>query len=207
MQTLLVATHNPGKMREYRDLLADLPLVLLSLDDAGITHDVEETGATFAENAILKAQSYAPLTGLWAWSDDSGLEIDGLEGRPGVYSARYGDPGLDDAGRYRRVLAELQPVPRARWTARFRCVVAIALPAGPVYTTEGTLEGRITDAPRGTNGFGYDPIFYLPEWNATLAELPASTKNQISHRGRASRAAKELLHRLLAEKAGVGSGG
>ncbi|HXF63278.1 MAG TPA: XTP/dITP diphosphatase [Caldilineaceae bacterium] len=198
MRKLLVATHNQGKIREYQALLADLPLTVTSLKDEGVTLDVEETGATFAENAILKARSYAALTGLWTWSDDSGLEVDGLNGRPGVYSARYGGPGLTDQERYRRVLTELAATPRERWRARFRCVVAIALPGGQVYTTEGTLEGQITDSPRGEHGFGYDPIFYLPALGATLAELPPELKNRISHRGQATRAAKELLHRLLA---------
>ena len=198
MRKLLVATHNQGKIREFQALLADLPLTVTSLKEEGITLDVEETGATFAENAILKARSYAGLTGLWTWSDDSGLEVDGLDGRPGVYSARFGGPGLSDQDRYRRILAELAAIPRERWSARFRCVVAIALPGGQVYTAEGTLEGVITYSPRGEHGFGYDPSFYIPEMGATLAELPPDVKNRISHRGQATRAAKELLHRLLA---------
>jgi XTP/dITP diphosphohydrolase len=200
MQKLLVATHNQGKIREYEELLAELPLVISSLAGEDVSQDVEETGATFAENAILKARTYAALTGLWTWSDDSGLEVDGLDGRPGVYSARYGGPGLTEQARYEKLLAELQSVPRAGWRARFHCVVAIALPGGPVYTTAATLEGQITDRPRGAHGFGYDPIFYLPEWDATLAELPSELKNRISHRGQAARAAKELLYRLLTEE-------
>ncbi len=192
MHKLLVASHNPGKIREYRDLLADLPLEVTSLNAEGITHDIEETGATFAENAILKARSYAEMTGLWTWADDSGLEVDALDGRPGVYSARYAGPGRSDQDRYRTILAELQAVPQAVWTARFRCVVAIALPYGQVHTAEGTIEGVITDQPRGDNGFGYDPIFYIPEQNATMAELPTEIKNRISHRGQAAVKAKAL---------------
>jgi XTP/dITP diphosphohydrolase len=199
MHKLLVATHNPGKIREYRDLLADLPLEVTSLDAEGITHDVEETGATFAANAILKARSYAAMTGLWAWADDSGLEVDALDGRPGVYSARYGGPGRTDQDRYRTILDELQSIPRAAWTARFHCVVAIALPDGRVYTAKAAVEGVITDQPRGDNGFGYDPIFYIPEFAATMAELPSATKNCISHRGLAAVKAKALLHDLLAD--------
>lgn len=202
MHKLLVASHNPGKIREYRDLLADLPLEVTSLNAEGIAHDVEETGATFADNAILKARSYAEMTGLWTWADDSGLEVDALDGRPGVYSARYAGPGRSDQDRCRTVLAELQAIPNAPRTARFRCVVAIALPYGQVYTAEGAIEGVITDQPRGDNGFGYDPIFYIPDYNATMAELPIETKNRISHRGLAATKTKALLRTLLAEHGG-----
>ncbi len=198
MQKLLVATHNPGKIREYRELLADLPLEVTSLDAEGITQDVEETGATFAENAILKARSYAAMTGLWAWADDSGLEVAALDGRPGVYSARYGGPGRTDQDRCQTILDELKHIPQAEWTARFHCVVAIALPHGRVYTADGAVEGAITAHPRGSNGFGYDPIFYIPQFNATMAELSPETKNRISHRAIASVKAKALLHDLLA---------
>jgi XTP/dITP diphosphohydrolase len=197
MRDLLVATHNQGKLREYRAILAELPLRLLSLDDAGITEDVEETGATFHANATLKARTYAARCGLWSWADDSGLEVDVLEGRPGVLSARYGGPGLSDAQRYALLLAELRPYPQEQWRARFRCVAAIALPDGHIYTAEDTLEGMITDHPRGAHGFGYDPIFYLPDYGATLAELSPAAKNEISHRAKAARAAKELLAGLL----------
>lgn len=199
MRDLLVATHNQGKLREYRALLAELPLRLLSLDDAGITYDAEETGATFQANATLKARAYAELSGRWSWADDSGLEVDVLEGRPGVLSARYGGPGLNDVQRYERLLAELRPYPPDQWRARFRCVAAIALPDGRIYTAEDTLEGMITDQPRGAHGFGYDPIFYLPEYGATLAEVAPALKNQISHRAKAAQAAKALLATLLRE--------
>ena len=127
---LLVATHNPGKVREYRELLADLPLEVTYLDAEGVTLDVDETGATFAENAILKATTYARLTGLWTWADDSGLEVDALGGAPGVYSARYAGPGASDADRYRKLLDALTGVPWDRRTARFRCTVAIAATPG-----------------------------------------------------------------------------
>jgi XTP/dITP diphosphohydrolase len=197
MHDLLVATHNQGKLREYRALLADLPLSLLSLDDAAITHEVEETGATFYANATLKARAYAELSGLWTWADDSGLEVDVLDGRPGVLSARYGEPGLNDVQRYMRLLAELRPYPQEQWTARFRCAVAIALPDGRMLTAEDTVEGVITDRPRGEHGFGYDPIFYLPEYGVTLAELPPAVKNRISHRAKASEEGKRLLAALI----------
>lgn len=197
MHDLLVATHNRGKLREYRALLADLPLSLLSLDDAAITHEVEESGATFYANATLKARAYAELSGLWTWADDSGLEVDVLDGRPGVLSARYGESGLSDEQRYKRLLAELRPYPQLRWTARFRCVVAIALPDGRIFTAEDTMEGVITDRPRGEHGFGYDPIFFLPDQGVTLAELPPAVKNRISHRAKASEAGKRLLSALI----------
>lgn len=199
MRKLLIATHNQGKIREYQALLADLPFTVISLEAAGVTRDVEETGLTFAENAILKATTYAAWTGLWTWADDSGLEIDALDGRPGVYSARYGGSGLSDADRYRKVLAELAALPLAPWAARFQCVVALAIPGGRVETVEGTVEGIITDQPRGSNGFGYDPIFYLPAYNATMAELPSALKNQISHRALATAKAKTRLSQFIAD--------
>lgn len=196
-QKLLVATHNRGKIREYRALLEDLPLAVTWLDEQGITEDVEETGTTFAENACLKAESYASLTGMWTWADDSGLEVDALGGRPGVFSARYGGPGLNDADRYRRLLAELADVAPARRTARFRCVVALALPGGPIYTAEGAVEGLIVDAPRGEHGFGYDPVFFVPEYARTMAELEPAIKNRVSHRALAAVEARKIIISLL----------
>lgn len=195
---LLVATHNPGKAREYAQLLADLPLAVTWLDDVGVTEAVEETGTTFAENALLKARHYAALTGLLTWADDSGLEVDALGGRPGVYSARYGGPGLSDRQRNAMLLDALDAVPEAQRTARFRCVVALAHPDGRTWTTEGAVEGHILTAPRGANGFGYDPVFYVPEYAATMAELPETVKNQISHRAIAAAHARRLLADLLA---------
>lgn len=197
MRTLLVATHNQGKIREYRSLLANLPLAVTWLDQEGITFEVEEIGSTFAANACLKAEQYANLTGLWTWADDSGLEVDALGGEPGVYSARYGGPGLTDRDRYLRLLSALRELPHAPRTARFRCVVAIAAPGGPIYTVEGVVEGEIVDEPRGEFGFGYDPIFYMPGHGATMAELPPGVKNRISHRGQASANAAKLLAALI----------
>jgi XTP/dITP diphosphohydrolase len=197
MRPLLIATHNPGKVREYRALLADLELQVLYLDDLGITADVAETGTTFAENATLKAQSYAAMSGLLTWSDDSGLEVDALGGRPGVYSARYGGPGLSDHDRLLHLLDELRAYPPAGWTARFRCVVALAEPHGTLFTADDQVEGIITDPPRGQHGFGYDPIFYMPAYGATMAELDPALKNRVSHRAKAAQAAKLYLARLL----------
>lgn len=202
MQQLLIATHNPGKIREYQALLADLPLQVTSLQAAGIDRDVEETGVTFAENAILKATTYAAWSGLWSWADDSGLEVDALAGQPGVYSARYGGSGLTDIDRYRKMLTELAAHPRPSWTARFQCVVALAKPDGTVQTVTGAIEGLITDQPRGEHGFGYDPVFYLPEYNATMAELAPAVKNQISHRARAAALAKAVLHQWVQDDHG-----
>ena len=151
-----------------------------------------------ATNALLKAPSYASLTGLWTWADDSGLEVDALDGRPGVLSARYGGPGLSDRDRYLKLLGELSAVPAQERTARFHCVVAIALPDGHTFTADGAVEGIIVDEPRGEHGFGYDPVFYVPDQRATMAELSNAVKNAISHRAVAASRAKILLQELLA---------
>ncbi|MCX7706615.1 MAG: XTP/dITP diphosphatase [Anaerolineae bacterium] len=198
---LLVATHNPGKAREYRELLAGLPLEVTYLDELGITLEVEETGSTFAENAILKATTYAQVSGLWTWADDSGLEVDALDGAPGVFSSRYAGPGASDVDRYRKLLNALAGVPWDRRTARFRCTVALATPEGAVRTVEGVCEGVIAFGPVGEHGFGYDPVFYLPERGLTMAQLPPEVKNQISHRGRAARGAVAVLAEMLADQA------
>ncbi len=197
---LLIATRNPGKLREYRALLADLSLEIVDLDQVGIREQIPETGETFAENAIQKATTYARWSGLWTWADDSGLEVDALGGEPGVRSARYAGPNATDADRYRLLLERMADVPPGRRTARFRCVIAIATPEGRVETAEGSCEGEIALAPRGSHGFGYDPVFYLPTHGCTMAELPPEEKNRISHRARAAQAARQILERLLAEQ-------
>jgi XTP/dITP diphosphohydrolase len=194
---LLVATHNPGKVSEYREILAALPLELTYLDSEGISLEVDETADTFAGNAVLKATTYARLSGLLTWADDSGLEVDALGGEPGVYSARYAGPGANDAGRYRKLLDALAGVAWERRTARFRCVVALATPAGDVRTAEGVCEGIIAFGPTGDNGFGYDPVFYFVERGLTMAQLPAEVKNQISHRARAALAAAQILREMV----------
>lgn len=195
---LLVATTNQGKLNEYRDLLSDLNVEWVTLRDIGLDHlHVEETADTFAGNAILKAEAYGSASGLLTLADDSGLEVDALDGRPGLYSARYGAPELKtDPDRYERILAELGDLPLDRRTARFRCVVAIAAPQKPIQTTEGIVEGKIAFAARGSNGFGYDPIF-LMEDGRTYAELPAQDKNRLSHRGKALEKAHSLLIGLI----------
>lgn len=198
MVKLLVATHNRGKKREYAHILHDLHIKLLTLDDLEISTDIKENGTTYTENALLKARGYAALTGLLTLADDSGLEVDALDGAPGIYSARYAPPrnagrGASDQDRYRLLLANLKGVPDERRTARFRCVIALVWPNGREELVEGVCEGRITHEPRGDNGFGYDPVFYVPEYECTMAELPAEIKNRISHRARAAQAALQVL--------------
>ena len=189
---LLVATHNSGKLVELRDLLRDAPYSLASLSDVGIEHDVEETGDTLEANAILKATTYARLAGMLTLADDSGLEVDALNGAPGVHSARYAGPDATDADRIAKLLANLAAHPQP-WTARFRCVIAIATPEGEVELHGGDCGGVIISKPRGGNGFGYDPIFLLLEQNRTMAELTDAQKNALSHRGSAARKAECAL--------------
>ena len=199
-QKLLIATHNQGKVREYRAVLSDLPLEVTYLDAEGITFEAEETGATFADNAIEKARAYAAATGLLTWADDSGLDVDALHGAPGVLSARYGAPeARTDQDRNRLLLAHLAGVPEDSRTARFHCVVALVGPDGQVHTADGVCEGRIAFEPFGSHGFGYDPIFLVAEagYAQTMAELDPAHKNTISHRGRAAQAAKRVLRDMI----------
>jgi XTP/dITP diphosphohydrolase len=193
---LLIATTNPGKVREYADLLAGLPCDLVSLADVGINNDVDETGATYEENALLKAREYATQSGLLTLADDSGLEVVALQGRPGVHSARYAP---DSPTRIQKLLDEMKNVPDEQRHARFQCVVALAWPEGRSVTTQGSCEGWIARDPRGVNGFGFDPVFYMPEYNATMAELPESFKNTISHRAHAAQEMRLILEQVLAE--------
>lgn len=192
---LVIATRNLGKVKEYAELLADYDFNLLSLDDVGVDIDVEETGTTFAENATLKATQYAEASSKLTLADDSGLEVDALDGEPGVYSARYGGEGLTDAQRYRKLLAEMRDVPLLDRTARFRCVIAIAQPGKPAKTADGTLEGHIAFQSKGSFGFGYDPVFHVDGYRMTLAQIDPTRKNRISHRARALEA---ILPTLLA---------
>lgn len=195
---LLVATHNKGKLAEYEELLGDADVTLLTLDMAGVSEEIDETGDTFMENAILKAIGYARLTGLSTLADDSGLEVDALGGRPGVHTARYGGDGLTSAERYGRLLIELDGVPGEQRTARFRCAIVLASGKGDVLgTAEGTLEGAIASDARGEGGFGYDPVFWLAERQKTLAQLSSAEKHDISHRGQALRAIAPLLRAAL----------
>ena len=193
---LLVATGNPGKMREVSSILEGMPFDVVSLKDLCISMEVEETGETFAENAILKAEAYCARAGMLTMADDSGLVVDALGGRPGVLSARYGGVGLADEERVELLLGELEGVPWERRTARFRCVIALAWPEGRVETVDGVVEGVIQYEPEGCNGFGYDPVFRLPERGCTTAQLATSDKNRISHRGQAVRKAAKMLMEL-----------
>ena len=193
MRDLLLATTNLHKLEEYRAIFSGLPYRLLSLRDIQLDLDVEETGATFTENAELKALAYAHASGMLSLADDSGLEIDALGGAPGVYSARFAGTETSYAERFRIILEQLREFPIGQRTARFRCAITIAEPSGYYQTVEGTLEGEIALAPRGEHGFGYDPIFFVPEFGRTTAELLPEQKNKISHRGRAAQLAATLL--------------
>ncbi len=190
---LLLATNNPGKVREYKSLLRGIPYEIVTPAEQGITTEIEEAGVSFEENARLKATTLSRESGLLSLADDSGLEVDALGGEPGVLSARYAGEGASDIDRINYLLARLKDVPEEKRTARFQCVVAIAAPDGAVELCSGECRGVIATEPRGNNGFGYDPIFYVPELGKTMAELPPEEKNRISHRARAAAKARELL--------------
>jgi len=192
---LLLATSNQAKVREYKHLLQSLPFELVSLAEQGITTAVSEVGGSLEENARLKATTLAVQSQLMALADDSGLEVDALGGEPGPLSARYAGEGASDRDRLNYLLAKLKGVPWERRSARFRCVIAIATPDGEVELCSGECRGVITFEPKGRHGFGYDPVFYLPELGKTMAELPLEIKNQVSHRGQAARQACQWLRR------------
>ena len=193
MPRLLLATTNKGKAAEYRDLLKGLDFELVTLDQAGISQQADESYNTFEENARHKAAFYAELGGLLTLADDSGLEVDALGGEPGVRSSRYAGDNATDEQRVDFLLNKLKDIPQQKRMARFRCVIAVARPGGPVETVDGVCDGYIALEPRGLNGFGYDPVFFLPEYGRTIAELPPEIKNHISHRGRAAVKARRLL--------------
>ncbi len=200
MRDLLLATTNIHKLEEYRAIFSDIPFHLLSLRDVQLDLDVEESGTTFAENAELKALAYAHASGMLSLADDSGLEIDALGGAPGVYSARFAGVETSYAERFRIILEQLHELPMEQRSARFRCAITIAEPSEYYQTVEGTLEGEIALAPRGEHGFGYDPIFFVPELGKTTAELTPEQKNNISHRGRAAHLAAVLLRQWQNEQ-------
>ncbi|NBK93744.1 XTP/dITP diphosphatase [bacterium 1XD21-13] len=194
---IIFATGNEGKMKEIRLILADLGAEILSLKEAGIDPDIQEDGETFEENAVIKARAVMKETGALVLADDSGLEIDYLNGEPGVYSARYMGEETSYRIKNRNLLERLKGVPEEKRTARFVCVIAAALPDGRVLTARGTIEGIIGYEERGEGGFGYDPIFFLPEYGCSTAELTMEKKNELSHRGKALRAMKEELRKAL----------
>jgi len=193
---LLIATNNRGKLREYAGLLGGLPFQLVTLAEAGIAADIQETGSTMAENAVQKATAYARLSGLTTLADDSGLEVDALGGEPGPLSRRYAGENVSDRERNEYLLGKLRGVPWEKRGGRFRCVIAIATPGGKVETCEGVCEGIIALDSKGEGGFGYDPIFHLPEPGRRMAELTLEEKNRISHRARAAEKARAILQRL-----------
>lgn len=190
---VIFATGNEGKMKEIRMLLADAEVEVLSLKDAGIAPDVEENGATFGENALIKARACAALTGIMTLADDSGLEIDALNGEPGIHSARYMGADTSYHVKNRNLVERLSGVPEEKRTARFVCAIAAVWPDGTERLTEGIMEGRIGYEEKGANGFGYDPIFYVPEYGITSGEMDAEQKNKASHRGKALRKMKDML--------------
>lgn len=202
---IVFATGNAGKMREIREILSDTDMEILSMKEAGIEADIVEDGTTFEENAVIKAKAVARILAghteeycdAVVLADDSGLEIDALNKEPGIYSARYMGEDTPYSVKSRNLIERLAGVPDERRTARFVCAIAAAFPDGDVFTTYGVIEGRIGYEEKGNNGFGYDPIFYVPEYGCTTAELTEEQKNQISHRGRALEAMKEELKKRI----------
>ncbi|MBD3108394.1 XTP/dITP diphosphatase [Bacillus sp. AGMB 02131] len=197
MKKIIIATGNKGKAREFATLFSPLGYDVLTLHDLEGATDVEETGSTFEENAILKAEALCEQFNTMVISDDSGLMIDALDGRPGVYSARYAGEQKNDDDNIDKVLEELKGVPEEKRTARFYCALAVAIPGQETITVSGTVEGRIANARQGENGFGYDPVFYVPTLGKMMAELKPEEKNAISHRANALKKLKELLPTLL----------
>jgi XTP/dITP diphosphohydrolase len=199
MKNLLIATNNQGKVAELQELLSDTGIQLVTPADINLNLDVHEDGSTYAENAAKKATAFALASGLISLADDSGLEVDALSGAPGLYSARYGSTNggkLSDEGRRQFLLQKLQGKPRP-WTARFHATIAIATPSNQLQISDGFCEGEIIPEERGTGGFGYDPIFLLPELGKTMAELSMEEKNRLSHRARAVMNARETLELLF----------
>jgi XTP/dITP diphosphohydrolase len=193
---LLLATNNQGKVREYKSLFQNIPYELITFAEQGNIAEVSEVCGSLEENARLKATVVADKSQLLTLADDSGLEVNALGGEPGPLSARYAGEGASDRDRVNYLLSRLEGVPWEKRTARFRCVIAIATPDGKAEICSGECQGFITFEAKGKQGFGYDPIFYLPELGKTMAELPLSVKNQVSHRGQAARKAYQLLERL-----------
>ncbi len=194
---LILASKNPNKLAEFREILSETGVEILSEDQAGVDVRVEETGTTFQENARLKAEAVSKASGLPAVADDSGLCVEALDDAPGVYSARYGGAGLDDRGRTRLLLKNMED--RSDRRCMFACAICCVFPGGDVLTAEGTCRGELTREPRGESGFGYDPVFFVPELGKTFAQLTAEEKNRLSHRGKALRTFAEKLQGYLEE--------
>lgn len=194
MKRVIFATGNAGKLREIKEIMSDMDVEILSMKEAGISVDIVEDGATFEENALIKAKAIAAHTDDIVLADDSGLEVDYLNKEPGVYSARYLGEDTSYEIKNQAILDRLAGVPKEQRTARFVCAIAAVLPDKETLVTRETIEGYIGDAPTGENGFGYDPIFYVEEYQCSTAELTEEEKNAISHRGKALRSMKKLLH-------------
>ena len=197
MKKLVIATGNPGKLSEIEEVFKDLPFEFLSLKELGLEISIEEDQDTFEGNAIKKAVEVMKYTGEITLADDSGLEVDVLGGRPGVFSARFAGAEATDEQNNKKLLQLMANIPEEKRTARFRCVIAVAFPNGQILTSEGICEGRIGYFPKGTNGFGYDPLFIVDKYNKTFAELDQHEKNQISHRGVALRKMRKQLEEYL----------
>ena len=196
MDKIVFATTNAGKIKEIKEILADFDVEVASMKEMNITADIEENGATFEENSLIKARAVSKLTGLPALADDSGLEVDYLNGEPGIYSARYLGRDTDYDYKNNYIIKKLKDAKGEERSARFVCVISLVLPDGREFVKRGVMEGRIGYEIKGENGFGYDPIFYLPEYGKTSAEISAEEKNKISHRGKALSAMKELIASL-----------
>lgn len=193
MKEAIIATHNPGKVKEFKEILEPRGYEVKSLAEIGFTDEIEETGHTFEENAILKAEAVAKAVNKMVIADDSGLSVDNLGGRPGVYSARYAGEQKDDQANIDKVLSELRGFEKEQRTARFRCALAVSIPGEETKTVEGHVEGYIAEEPRGEYGFGYDPIFIVKDKDKTMAELTSDEKNKISHRADALKKLSKLL--------------
>ncbi len=202
MKTLVVATHNRGKVKEIEAILSFMDLEILSLQDFDNVPVIVEDGSSFRENARKKAEIIARFSGEVTLADDSGLEVDALGGRPGVFSARFDGENADDVANNIKLLKELQGVPLFNRTARFCCAVAVAIPSGETEIAEGYCNGLIAEKPRGVGGFGYDPLFIVPAYDKTFAELPLEVKNEISHRGKALARAVIILEKILGRSLG-----
>ena len=200
MRRLIFATGNEHKMVEIREILGELPVEILSMKDVGIKADIVENGSTFEENALIKAKEVCKLAGEMVLADDSGLEIDYLNGEPGIYSARYMGEDTSYRIKNQNLIDRLEGVPEEKRTARFVCAIAAAFPDGRSFVVRGTIEGIIGYEERGTNGFGYDPIFYLPEYGCTTAELDPEKKNELSHRGKALRLMREIIEQKMQQE-------
>nr|WP_315103911.1 XTP/dITP diphosphatase [uncultured Catonella sp.] len=196
MDKIVFATSNEGKVKEIKEIFADFPIEVVSMKEMNITTDVEENGTTFGENSLIKARAISKLTRLPALADDSGLEVDYLNGEPGVYSARYLGRDTDYDYKNNYIIDKLKDAKDEERSARFVCVISLVLPDGREFVKKGVMEGKIGYEIKGENGFGYDPIFYLPQYGKTSAEISAEEKNKISHRGKALSAMKELIVNL-----------